>query len=117
MPAHRFRIGLAGRALGGGYFGQFKPWVIGEQAYDALPDQARCAEHACAKLFIGLLRLRAHADSLLAGAQHCCAPTGAIRVPRTCGLNVLRTQTVISVSWASGRTRGCRTFAPLKAKA
>jgi len=55
---------------------------------------------------------RGHACSLLTGAQQCCAPTGlgAMRVPRTCGLNVLRTQTVISVSWANGQNARVQNF-------
>src|SRR2546429_5237226 len=45
------------------------------------------------------------------------AGAGPMRVPRTCGLKVLRTQTTISVSAARGSTFAWRTFAPLAARA
>src|ERR1700730_11936196 len=120
MPANRFRIGFSGRALRGGNVGEFEPRVVCEQTYDALADEAGRTEHARAQLFVESRRLSAHARSLLAGAQRLlaayagCAPTGAgpMRVPRAWGLNVLRTQTVISVSSASGSTCGWSTLAP-----
>src|SRR6202171_2389014 len=109
MPAHCFSLGLPGRTFRGCDFGEFKPRMIREQAHDTLTDQASRAEHADAKLLLQSRRLPAHTTS------SCCA--GPMRVPRKWGLNVLRTQTVISASSASGSTWGCRTFAPLNASA
>src|SRR5690242_2570946 len=99
MPAHGFGVGLAGRSLGGGDFGKFKPGMLREKSHEALADDASSAEHAGAPLCSVVQR--GHA------APPHCAPSLApgarpMRVPRTCGRKVLRIHTVISVSAASG---------------
>jgi len=52
MPANGFRVGLAGRTLGGGNFGELEPWVVGEQVYETLTDDTGGTEYAGAPLFI-----------------------------------------------------------------
>ena len=110
VPAHGVGIAIAGGALRRGNFGELEPGMLSEKMDEALADNAGGAEDsgAPAPLFLRT-RYAIHA-----------APPGRgepMRVPENLGLNVLRTQTVIPVSAASGRTWGCRTFAPLAANA
>src|SRR5258707_219510 len=97
--------------------------------YEALSDRAGGAENASAKLSPkhGILKVcrGTHASPLEIGLLRPPSAAGEgsfwiagpMRVPRTRGLKVLRTQTTISVSAASGRTLACRTFAPAAARA
>src|SRR5262249_35034169 len=95
MPLDSFGVGLAGRAFRGGHLGECKPRVVVEQVYEALADHAGGAEDA-----------NTESASSQRNGGHTTPPScaGPIRVPRARGLNVLRTQTTISASAASGRT-------------
>src|SRR5277367_4208225 len=97
--------------------------MMSEKFYQALADQARCAQDTGAPFLSGIAwdgrfcvpghaalvaifgRLSAHA-----APPNCALEFGdcgtPMRVPLTCGLNVLRIQMVISVSAASGSTCG-----------
>src|SRR5205823_10073678 len=105
-----------------------------KQPYQTLTDDARCAEDPGAPLFIKVLSagflllslLRCAITVVVSFRAHAAPPEGSalenstggpIRVPRACGLNVLRTHTTISLSAANGSTLGCNTFAPLAARA
>src|SRR5689334_10097497 len=108
--------------------------MFGEEIHQSLPDHSGRSQHACAPLFLErsdcfpfllaawtlaiapALKLRVHATSPEGNAQE-NSLGGPIRVPRACGLNVLRTHTTTSPSAASGSTLGCNTFAPLAASA
>jgi len=57
MPANGFGVGLAGRALGGGYLGKVKPGMIAEHLNEALTDDTCSAEDSCLPFFRRPLRL------------------------------------------------------------
>src|ERR1700687_1621539 len=116
MPAHGLRVGLTGGTFRDGDFGQFEPRMIGEHFYQTLADNSGGAEDAGFPFFFtfdvftihvftfDIFMLRdGHSEPLRLDDFWKAAP---IRVPRKCGLKVLRTHTVISVSAASGKTRG-----------
>src|SRR5258706_6480214 len=129
MPVHGVGIFLAGGTLGRSDFSKFKPGMIGKQLDQALADGAGGAKYACTKLPIKPRFQRTpngtHASPRrlelwqlsVAGNEEFGGALGPMRVPRNCGLKVLRTQTTISVSAASGKTLACRTFAPAAARA
>src|SRR5581483_12305261 len=102
-------------------FGQLEPGVRGKQMHEPLADEPCRAEHAGPELAIcgrahDSGRIGAHARSPFRKAEasggFAGERLGEIRVPRACGLKVLRTQTTIWVSAANGNTSACSTFAP-----
>src|SRR5205807_6331741 len=133
VPANRFGKGSPRGPFRRRNFGQLEPRVFGKQVHQSLPDDAGCAQHSGPPFLLHLLHpllllawlhflippilnLRAHTAPPEGSAlEHSLA--GPIRVPRACGLNVLRTHTTISLSAASGSTLGCSTFAPPAASA
>src|SRR5438046_8987658 len=99
--------------------------MISEKFDETLPDRAGGPENACAEFFIKSRTVerrricsRIHASPRGIELWQAPAPfneefecpTGPMRVPRNCGLNVLRIQTTISVSAAKGRSLACKTF-------
>src|SRR5690242_19134823 len=104
--------------------------MVRQQCYEPLPDDAGRPQHTRApfpSVWLGQYFSVVHILQVYAAVAHAKPPDcrtllseftcGPMRVPRTCGLKVLRTQTVIPVSAASGKTWGCSTFAPFAASA
>src|SRR5947209_9963578 len=112
----------------------FEPLMLGEQLHQSFPDDAGRTENSGVPFSSHVLdplvfllasrrlaippvpSLRVHAAPPDRSASE-RSPGGPIRVPRACGLKVLRTHTTISLSAASGSTLGCSTFAPPRASA
>lgn len=57
MPADGFGVGLAGRTLRGGDFGEIEPGMIAEHLNEALADDTGSAEDSRLPLFLRLFRL------------------------------------------------------------
>src|SRR5712691_4551601 len=140
MPANGFGVGLAGRTLGGGNFGEVEPRMIAEHLNEPLADDAGGAEDSCFPFLVRAFGLHVLISVDLRWGTHAAPPSRdeieklelescevvresrsergePMRVPRAWGLKVLRTQTIILVSAARGRTFSWRTFAPLAARA
>jgi hypothetical protein len=114
--------------------------MIAEHLNEALAYDTCSAEDSCLPLFGWTIRLHDLISIVLGWGIHTVPPCWCeseklgresgvaiceavsergepMRVPRTWGLKVLRTQTTISVSAARGRTLAWSTFAPLAARA
>src|SRR2546429_6670894 len=134
VPANGFGVRPSRRSFRSGNLRQFEPRVFGEQLHQSLPDDAGRTENSGVPFSSHVLdplvfllasrrlaippvpSLRVHAAPPDRSASE-RSPGGPIRVPRACGLKVLRTHTTISLSAASGSTLGCSTFAPPRASA
>ncbi len=57
MPANGFGVGPAGRALGGGNFGEVEPGMIAKHLNEALADNPCSAKDSGLPLFLRLFRL------------------------------------------------------------
>src|SRR5262249_7926032 len=112
MPFHNVGVSFPRRALRGCEIRQLKPRMVCQYVDEALTDHSGRAEDTGAELFFKSLGWSAHASPLCEFSFCILSTFGPILVPRNSGLKVLRTQTTISVSAASGSTSTCNTFAP-----